>query len=75
MGWRGGICDKKIVMWILLVILRGKNHKFSEKGGGTLIQNILLPILVTPEKDQHCFPKQRGWGEGGRWGVQRLLGS
>ena len=51
-------------MWILLVILRGKNDKFSEKGGGTLTQNILLPILVTPEKDQHCFPKQRGWGGG-----------
>ena len=33
-GWRGGICDKKIVMWILLVILRGKDDKFSEKGGG-----------------------------------------
>ena len=50
----------------------GKNYKFSEKrGGGTLIRNNLLPVLVTPEKDQHCFPKQHGWGGGS----QRLLGS
>ena len=37
---------------------------FGKKGGGTLIRNNLLPVLVTPEKDQHCFPKQRGWGGG-----------
>ena len=44
---------------------------FGKKGGGTLIRNNLLPVLVTPEKDQHCFPKQHGWGGGS----QRLLGS
>ena len=44
---------------------------FGKKGGGTQIRNNFLPVLVTPEKDQHCFPKQHGWGGGS----QRLLGS
>ena len=28
---------------------------FRKKGGGTLIRNNLLPVLVTPEKDQQTI--------------------
>ena len=28
---------------------------FGKKGGGTLIRNNLLPVLVTPEKDQQTI--------------------
>ena len=64
-GWRGVICDKKeLCCRFCWLFWWEKITNFRKKGGGTLIQNILLPILVTPEKDQHCFPKQRGWGGG-----------
>ena len=63
-GWRGTFVIKKLCCRFCWLFWGGKIINFRKRGRGTLIQNILLPILVTPEKDQHCFPKKRGWGGG-----------
>ena len=56
MGWvisdpKNFVADFSIINEHFLVILRGKNNKFSEKGGGvTPIRKISLRILAPPEK-------------------------